>query len=131
MGLLSSLLAQAASRIGSNNNMPANFAEVPKRNSFVQPARLLQRFRAKWIAVRGKKTRQNKNPELRLRFNQNRSCSRLAGGEMEFASCLSGWSRRLFLPRTGIRLARKRYQQHQPTAIGEAMTHGSGRIPAG
>jgi hypothetical protein len=34
MGLLSSLLAHAASAIG-NSRIAANFADVPKRNSFV------------------------------------------------------------------------------------------------
>jgi hypothetical protein len=33
----------------------------------------LERFRAKWAPVRVKKTRQNKNLELRFCFNQNRN----------------------------------------------------------
>ena len=41
-----------------------------------QSQRCLERFRAKWIPVRMKKTRQNKSLERRFRFNQNRSCSR-------------------------------------------------------
>jgi hypothetical protein len=49
-------------------------APLAARRTFVAGNRRLSRFRAKWIPVRAKKTRQYKNPELRFWFNQNRSC---------------------------------------------------------
>jgi hypothetical protein len=53
-------------------------ARENKRVRLITPSGVslhLERFRAKWTPVRVKKTRQNKNPELRFWFNQNRKCS--------------------------------------------------------
>src|SRR5262249_52088733 len=47
------------------------FRSSRSRRSNWRSARPLERFRAKWIPVRVKKTRQNKKLELRFRFHQN------------------------------------------------------------